>query len=247
MVLVACVLLLVPVGVYAYLSQVAVPQYFSTAGFTTRASDTPSQADVLAGGFGFGLGSQASENDILFSYLHSQELVAHLNAQLDLRQHFSAHWEQDPLFHLSPEASLEQMHRFWLRALDVAYDRSTGLIEMRLRATEPAWAATVLNEVLAASSAKANDINQAAQADALRFAQNALAEAEKDWQQSIARVQAFRIANGIVDPAIEIEARMGVLTSLQHQLAAALIDLDEMAQTTDSADPRFRKLQDRVP
>ncbi|NQY61867.1 MAG: hypothetical protein HRT49_17850 [Cognatishimia sp.] len=246
MALVACVLLLVPVGVYAYLSQVAVPQYFSTAGFTTRASDTPSQADVLAGGFGFGLGSQASENDILFSYLYSQELVAHLDAQLDLRQHFSAHWAQDPMFHLSPEAALEQMHSFWLRALDVAYDRTTGLIEMRLRATDPAWAATVLTEVLAASGAKVNDINQAAQADALRFAQTALAQAEQDWQDSISRVQAFRVANGIVDPAIEIEARMGVLTSLQHQLAEALIDLDEMAQTTDSADPRFRKLQDRV-
>lgn len=238
--------LLMPLAVYAYLSFAAVPQYFSHAGFTTRAADVPTGAEFLTGGFGFGMGTQASENDILFSYLHSQELVAHLDKKMNLRSHFSANWGSDPLLQLQPAASLEQMHRFWMRVLEVAYDRSTGLIEVRLRATDPVWAAVVLDEVLKACGAKVNDINTAAYADAVGFAQEALDKANQTWRAAIDQVQIFRVANGIVDPAIEIESRMGVLTSLQHQLAGALIDLDEMAQTTDAQDPRFRKLQDRV-
>jgi capsular polysaccharide transport system permease protein len=232
--------------VFAYLHGAAHPQYYSYAGFTTRTSDAAGSADVLTSGLGFGIATQANENDILYSYIQSQELVASLDAALDLTSKFSAGWSSDPLLQLRPSATREDLHRHWLKVFDVAYDRTSGLIEMRLRGPDPVWVSDVLAAVIRSSTAKVNDINQAAFADAVQFAEIALQDAETAWQTAREVVQEFRVANGIVDPAVEIESRMGVLTSLQHQLATAMIELDEMAQTADRNDPRFRKLDDRV-
>ena len=242
-----CLLVLIPVMLtYAYLGLVATPQFYSVAGFTTRAADPPQALDSVLPTFAFGTVPQSTENDILYAYLQSQELVSLLQEQIDLKSHFQSGWARDPLFLLHPDTQQEDLRDFWARISEVAYDPANGLIQIRIRARDPTWAAQVLSLVIAASEDKVNAINATAFADAVRHAEERLEQANTDWRQARKKVQDFRVAEGIVDPAIEIESHMGVLTSLQHQLAAALIDLDEMGQTTDVKDPRVRKLSDRV-
>ncbi len=45
-------------------------------------------------------------------------------------------------------------------------------------------------------------------------------------------VTLFRNRNQIVDPAADLQSQMGILTSLQAELATTLIDLDILRQTT---------------
>ena len=240
-------LVLMPIlAAYAYLAQIAVPQYYAETGFTTRLADSQAAGDVFAGAFAFGGGTQVAENDILYAYLLSPALLADLEQEFDLVAHYAAQSGQDPVFLLSRDPSAEDMRRYWARVFDVTYDPSNGLIQLRLRARDPDFAQQVLDAVIAASTRTLNDINRAAFQDTVGFAEHTLADAEAEWRVARAAMQAFRVRHGIVDPSVEIESRMGVLTSLQHQLATVLIDYDELRQTTGAGDPRVRKLKDKV-
>ena len=230
----------------AYLGLVAQPQFYAVAGFTTRSSQPSLAPETLAAGLVFSASSPVSENDILFSYLRSQDLVARVDRALNLKEHYSENFLSDPVFLLRSTASIEDLHRYWNRIFEVNFDRTSGLIEMRLRARDAQFAQAVLNEVITASDEKINDINVSAYQDAVRFAQSTLRDAKSEWGEKRAAMQAFRKDHGIVDPTIEIESRMGVLASMQQELANALIDFDELRQTTSEGDPRLRKLGDRV-
>lgn len=57
--------------VFVYLSFVVVLQYFFYVGFIICVVDVFNGVEFFMGGFGFGMGMQVSENDILFFYLYS--------------------------------------------------------------------------------------------------------------------------------------------------------------------------------
>jgi capsular polysaccharide transport system permease protein len=52
--------------------------------------------------------------------------------------------------------------------------------------------------------------------------------------------------NQIVDPSADIQGQMGLLNTLQAQLAAALIDLDLLPENTSETDPRLTQVQRRI-
>jgi capsular polysaccharide transport system permease protein len=57
---------------------------------------------------------------------------------------------------------------------------------------------------------------------------------------------AFRLANQIVDPNANIQAQMGLLTTLQAQQAAALIEYDLISEIARDDDPRVAQARRRI-
>lgn len=57
---------------------------------------------------------------------------------------------------------------------------------------------------------------------------------------------AFRIRTQIVDPTADIAGQMGLLNTLQAQLAEVLIEQDLIRQTAREGDPRLEQLQKRI-
>ncbi len=76
----------------------------------------------------------------------------------------------------------------------------------------------------------------------MRYANADLGEAVTQVKAAREALIKFRTRTRIVDPAADIQARMGVMTNLQQQLAAALIEYD----TTSASDPRVIKAQRRI-
>lgn len=243
--LVLCVVLPV-VLVSAYLAVAAQDQYASRAGLTIRQDDSASASDLLGGMSQLLGGSGGSHADLLFEYLHSQEIVIQVDAELDLRAHFSQAWPGDPLFALPPEGSIDQLVRFWQRILRVSFDRNTGLLLVEARANDAQYARALIRSIVAASEAMINQLNQQARRDRMRLA-------EADLEQSIERLRnarealaEFRARTRIVDPEADLQGRMGVLNNLQQKLAEALVDHDLLALITDANDPRLRQSARRV-
>ncbi|MBB4207098.1 hypothetical protein [Roseinatronobacter bogoriensis] len=56
----------------------------------------------------------------------------------------------------------------------------------------------------------------------------------------------FRARTQIVDPQADVQARMGVFSNFQQQLAEALVEFDLLSQTADANDPRMRQLNRRI-
>lgn len=100
--------------------------------------------------------------------------------------------------------------------------------------------------VLEESTEMINELSAIAREDAIKYAREELEVALarlKVARQSLTR---FRNRTQIVDPSIDTQNQMGVLVTLQQQLADALIEFDLLQETTSNNDPRASQANRRV-
>lgn len=237
-------LVVAPIAITAYyLFAVAKDQYASQAGFTVRTQETTSASDLLGGLANFAGGSAASDSDILYEYISSQEMVVAVNRHVDLVKHYSSVWEEDRIFGLRPDARLEDLVDYWSRVVDISYDSNSGLIEILVRAFDPVTAHDVARAIVEESQIRINALNEQARADAMSYAEVDLDEALTQLKEARQALTEFRTRTRIVDPQADIQSRLGVMTNLQQQLAEALIEFDILQGTTIDSDPRLNKAE----
>lgn len=229
-----------------YMSERAVDQYASSVAFTVRTEDLSSASDFLGGLGGSISGSSSSDADILYEFVRSQPLVKMLDNQLDLKSMYSLHHDVDPIFGLDPDGQIEDITDYWQRVVRVSYDAGSGLIEIRVLAFSPEDAKRVATALLNESSKMINDLSAIAREDATRYARQDLDLSLERLKKAREALTSFRIQNQIVDPAADIQGQMGLLNTLQAQLADALIELDLLNTSTRSSDPRIEQMQRRV-
>ncbi|KAA2313728.1 capsule biosynthesis protein [Pseudooceanicola sediminis] len=234
-----------------YLWARAADQYASTVGFSVR-TEEQSPAIALLGGITDLSGSSSSDTDILYEYLHSQELVADMDAALDLRHLWAgagSDWRQpgsDPVFAFDPAGAIEDLVEYWQRMVRIRYDGGTGLIEVRVLAFQPEDATRIAGALLTRASDMINTLSAIAQADAIRTARTELALARDRLKEARRAVTAFRNRHQLVDPGTDIASQAGLLAQLQAQLAEALIDVDMLRETARDSDPRLKQATRRI-
>lgn len=237
-------LVLAPLGALIfYLWFIAVDQYASTTGFTVRQEESASATDLMGGLAKFAGGPSSTDGDILYEFIQSQGLVVSIDDKMDLRGHYSAHWPDDWLFSLWPDATVETLVWYWQRVVRISYDQGSGLMEVRVLAFDPQYAQDVAREIVAESQEMINALNARAREDAMRYARADLEEAIVRLKAAREALTQFRTRTQIVDPAADIQSRMGVMANLQQQLAEALIEFDLLRGTASANDPRVTKAQ----
>ena len=241
-------LVLLPLAaVIFYLWSEAADQYASTAGFTVRSQESGGSSELLGGLAQFSGGTTASDSDILYEFIQSQEMVQLVDQRIDLRSHFTQNWPTDWAFSLWPDATVEDLVWFWHRVVGISYDSSTGLIEVQAVAFDAITAQAITREIVRESQDRINALNNRAREDAMRYAQEDLDRALARLKGAREALMQFRTRTKIVDPEADIQGRMGVMNSLQQQLAEALIEYDLLLGTTaNPSDPRLIKAQQRI-
>ncbi|MCK0168316.1 sugar transporter [Jannaschia sp. S6380] len=230
-----------------YLWTMARDQYASTAGFTVRQEEGGAATELL-GGFAAQLSGGAASSDaaILYEYIQSQAMVQAIDEQIDLVTHYSQYWEEDPVFSIWPGPSIEELLWYWSRVVDVAYDQTSGQVELRVQAFDPVTATEIAEAILRESQDLVNDLNATARDDASRFARQDLEEALERLKTAREALTLFRTRTQIVDPETDLQGRMAVVNTLQAQLAQALVDLDILLERTNASDPRAVQAQRQI-
>ncbi len=238
-----------PVALTAlYLYIFAADQYASRFAFTTRSEEVTSPIDVL-GGLGRSLGTGtggASDGDILYEYIRSQDMVKAVDARVDLREMFSRNTGEDPLLGYDPDGTVEDLTDYWQRMVRVSYDGGSGLMDVRVLAFEAADAQMIAMAIEQESTRLVNDLAAVAREDATRYARDDLELAVERLKAAREAMTAFRIENQIVDVSADIQGQMGVLATLQSQQVEALINMDLLAGSTGPDDPRVIQAQRRI-
>lgn len=234
-----------------YLWGRAADQYASEAGFAVR-HEVRTAAVAGPGGPTGRSGNNARDTDILYEYLSSRRLVAELEAELGLSNLWSKPGSEasqgatDPVFAFPQAGSAEDLHRYWSRRVAVSYDSRAGLIALRVTGFAPEDAQRITGAIVARATALINELSDVAQADVLRDAAAELQAAEARLRRARTAVTAFRNQHQLVDPAVDLQARAGLLGNLQGQLAGALIGLDLLREATRAGDPRIAQGARRV-
>ncbi|WP_237685079.1 sugar transporter [Szabonella alba] len=239
-------LVLLPVLVSAaYLWLVAQDQYASTLGFSVRTEEISSSLDLL-GGITRLSGGGSSDSDILYDYIHSQELVGDLDAQIGLRGIYARAWPRDPVFAFDPDSTIEDLVSHWERKVRITYDSNSGLMTLQVLAFTPEAATLIAEHILERSTEKINALAAEARDDATRYARIEMDRALERLKTAREAMTGFRIRTQMVDPAADLQGQMGVLNNLQAQLAESYIELDLLRVTTNSTDPRIIQAEQRI-
>lgn len=230
----------------AYLWGRAADQYASRFAFSVRTEEQSSAIELL-GGITALSGSGSSDTDILFAFLDSQELVSRVEAEVGL----SAIWSrvtkaQDPLFAYDPSGTIEDLKQHWDRKITIVYDSGTGLIDLEVRAFDPQDALEIAEAILDESTSMINGLSRIAQEDSISFTREELENAVARLKVARQALTRFRNRTQIVDPSIDTQNQMGLLVTLQQQLAEALIDFDLLQDTTRQNDPRILQANRRI-
>ncbi|WP_425102305.1 sugar transporter [Tropicibacter sp. S64] len=240
-------MVLVPlVLVLLYMWLVAEDQYASSTGFTVRQEEDGGASAVLGGLAQLAGGSTSADGDILHEFILSQALVQTIDEKVGLRDHYSAHWSTDPVFALSPDATLEELQEYWQRIVRISYDQGSGLMDVRVLAYDPDKAQQIAQQIILEGQAMINALNDQAREDAMRYAEIELDEAVARLKEAREALTNFRTRTTIVDPDADLQGRMGVMNGLQQQLAAALIEYDLLREQTSEDDPRITQVRRRI-
>lgn len=231
------------VAVTWYMYAVAKDQFASHVGFSVRTEEVGSAVELL-GGITELSGSSSSDTDILYEFIQSQQMVRAIARELDLPAIFRR--DGDPVFTLGDDTRIEAMADYWQRMVKVFYDRSGGLIEVRVLAFDPGDSHAIATAIFANSSAMINELSAIARADATRYAEEELLRSQDRLKTARQAVTAFRNRTRIVDPLADIQGQMGLLNSLQAKLADAIIERELLLETSSPEDPRVRQAQRRI-
>ena len=228
-----------------YLWGRASDRYVSTTGFSVRTEQVGSAIEML-GGIAELSGSSSSDMEILYNFIQSQELVRAIDNDIDLRSIWAkGDPDKDPIFAYAPPGTIEDLVAYWRRMVQV-YNYDNGLLELRVQAFATKDAQQIGEYIYEESSQMINRLSAIARDDATRYAREELDQAVERLKVARAALTKFRNETQIVDPSASVQSQMGLLSSLQLQLAETLIDLDIMLQTAPENDPRVIQLQRRV-
>ena len=228
-----------------YLQERARDQYISNLAFIVRTESMSSAIDLFGGLKALG-SSKASDTDILYAYINSSAIVEEINNQLDLYQIFGSKYQQDPVFSMDPDGSLEDLVRYWQKIVKVSYDRASGLIEVRVYAFSPKDAKLIASEILTRSSKIINDLNSVSREDSIKYSREELNHSVERLKQSRAALARFRSENEFIDPNYEISLQQGQISGLQSTLSELLVERDFLNNYAGTSDPRLIEINRRI-
>lgn len=240
-------IVVLPTMVWAwYLWERAQDQYVSTVGFSVRKEEADPTLDLLGGLTQLTGSTSASDPDILYDFLRSQDIVATINDQLDLGRRFSGVYDIDPVFGYDPDGSLEDLTKYWRKQVRVDYDSASKLITLKVMAFTPDDALEIAQAAFDESSRTINRLSDIARDDATRFSRDELAKAQESLTIARQAMTAFRMRTQIVDPEADLEGQMTVLNTLQTQLVEAMVAQDTLRETARDDDPRLSQGQRKI-
>lgn len=227
----------------AYLYFVAADQYASRMGFSIRREENSSAIELL-GGITELSGNSSSDANFLYKYIGGREMMQAVDARHRLKPIYAR--DDDPVFGLAADATIEEMERYWNRMVKVFFDTGDGLIEVQVKAFAPEDAQKIAQTILDESSRMVNDLTNVAREDTVRYARDELDHSIARLKGARQALTAFRNRTQIVDPGLDIAGRMGLLNQLQTELATALIDLDMLQANTGARDQRIVQMRQRI-
>lgn len=241
---VVLVLLPLVVTVY-YLFSVAEEQYASSFGFAVRSEETSLASGLLGGLAGLSGGTSSSDTDILYEFIQSRALMKKVDAKLDLTAIYSRP-ENDPIFAYDPSGSAEDLASYWRRMVHVGFASGSGLLEVEVKAFDPDDALAIAEAVIDESTIMINDLSAIAREDATRYAREDLDQAVTRLKSAREALTRFRSQTRIVDPSADIQGQMGLMNTLEAQLAETIIELNLLIESASDTDPRIVQLRKRI-
>ncbi|SCB06963.1 capsular polysaccharide transport system permease protein [Rhizobium lusitanum] len=205
-----------------YFVFLASDQYQSETRFTVRSSTPALGKNQLAKATGLPSTQIVQDTLIVTNFIKSKDMVAALTSKVDL-QNIYGRETIDPIARLKKDASSEKLLRYWEDMISVSIDANSGIVTVKARAFSAADAQKILKEVVNASEAVVNDVNNRIWRDVIVTAQTNLDNAKNQLQNTREELLSARNQTGI----LSVEGASTIITNLISSVQKERIGLQQ--------------------
>jgi capsular polysaccharide transport system permease protein len=213
-----------------YFSVLAAPRYVSETQFVVRTVEgTQLQSGTSLQGLLQAIGITRSDDNssVVLGYLRSRDAVANLEAALPLRKFYGRN-EADFLARFPRPFfgnSFERLYWYYGDRVTVKTDDETGISTIMSEAFQPQEAQAITRQLLLQAEQLVNKMNARLEANTIRTAEAAVAEAQKAVTAAQEDIDRFRSAETVVDPTQNAVAQLSTITDLSTQVDQVLAQI----------------------
>jgi len=202
-----------------YWGLIASNRYVSEASIEIERTDMVGAASLDFGSLLSGVGGGRSKDQLLLrEYLRSLDMLKKLDAQLDLRGHYSDS-SRDPLSRMwGRERRQEIFHQHYLSRTSIELDEYSGLLLIKVQAYEPQMAKAIADMLVSEGERYMNELGHAVALDQVAFLEKQVAEMGQRAIEARRELLAYQNAKGMLSPQALAETLQGTVNRLESQL-----------------------------
>jgi capsular polysaccharide transport system permease protein len=203
-----------------YWGVIASDRYVSEAHVIIQRTD---QAGGDAGRIGSllgSIGSSSGQSDqlLLRDHLMSVDMLARLDAKLNLRAHYSD-WRRDPISRMwFKDASLEWFHRHYLSRVTVEFDDYSGILLIKAEGYDPKTAHAIASMLVEEGERFMNILGHQLAQEQVTFLEKQVEQLTRRVTQTRQIVLDFQNRHGLISPAATTQAYAGIVSRLEGHL-----------------------------
>lgn len=212
-----------------YFTFFAANQYAAEARFSVRSATTTQAPNDLLGLISVAPAATITDAYVLIDFVRSRQLLDRLHTEMDYKAVFSRP-EADFWARLDTDLPMEKVILYWRRMVSIGFDTTSQIVTLQTRAFRQDDALRLANAILKQSEHLINDLSARARADAVKMAEQELAQSEARLRLARLAVRTFREERQEIDPRKKAEARQQIIETLQGELTSARARLQTMRQ-----------------
>lgn len=232
-----------------YYTFVAADQYVAELRFVVRMGqqDTAQNGPLGALARSAATASNTSTEDafIVTSYIRSRAIVDDLSRRVNLREIFTRP-EADVVARLRADASVDELREYWQKMVGTSVEGMSGIVTVEVRAFRADDAVLLATHVEQLAERLVNDISTRARRDAVRRATEEVERAQGQMYASLAEMERYRNAEGLIDPIQTATETGKILTQVLTDQLAVENQLFVATQSLGPDSPSVRNLTQRV-
>jgi len=230
-----------------YFTVIAADRYVSETKISVKESgDVTASAVTGIASLLTGSNTNSREETLyLMEYIHSLDMLNHLDSKLDLRAAYGAE-KLDLIYRLWGDTSQEWFLSYYRNRVEVLFDDLTGLLTVRVQGFEPEFSQAVSREILAQSERFINEISHRLAREQLAFAEGELRKAADRMQIAKGQLVAFQNKHGLFDPLSQAQAGAGLGFQLDAEIARKEAELTAMLGYLQESAPQVVKHRNEI-
>ncbi|ENO9062400.1 capsule biosynthesis protein [Campylobacter coli] len=203
--------------VIIYYILIAADRYVSTITMSVKSTTGSTQA---SGVLSLLTATSNTNEDIKFlqGYIESLDMLKILDEKIHLKKLYNEQYI-DLFFSLSSSSSIESYLKYYQNRVKVHVDDKTGLLNVEVEGFTPESAHLIAKTIMQESEKFINEISHKAAREQMSFAEEELVKYKERYQKAQNDLIAFQNKYGVFDPLKQAEAKAGLVTQLESDIA----------------------------
>lgn len=197
-------------------------------------------ASLMGGG-----GNNTADLLLLREHLLSVDMLKHLDEKLDLRAHYSEHGDIFATLRM-PDGPIEDLHKYYLRRVEVELDEYAGVLNIRVQAYTPEFAHMLATELLQAGENHMNEMGHRLAEEQVMFLERQMVRLEERFEETRTQLLEFQNEFGLVSPTTTVENINQVVATLEGDLARLQAQRNALASYQSAQSSELRSVEREI-